>query len=381
MRKTNLRLGVVFVGAACIAMPLMGPTVAQAQSPAPTVVVSGLNNPRELSLTANGDLLVAEAGNGGSTKLGNGKNAQFVGPSGSVTLVRGASTASNQSPKRILTGFLSAASANGSGAVGSDGVSAQSLAHIYVQETWAPPPLPPFFGDQLGELFGARPHGVPTAVANISAFNQANDPDGQPFDSDPYGVLAYAPGKELVADAASNDVLTVNHGTVSLFHVFPNITTGRCAKKSDPNPQFPGCNFVPTALARNAKGDVFVTGLGSLVPGEGEIVELDPTGQTVMHTWSGFDAPVGIVLDHRGDIWVSQLFAPEANPPAPGIAGVVTEITTSGAQSNMDVPFPSGLAMGRAGNLYVSAFSIAPGSGLGGPGTSGQVWRINVGAG
>ena len=379
MRKTNLRRGVMLVGAACVAVPLIGNTVAQAQSPAATVVVSGLNNPRELSLTAHGDLLVAEAGDGGSTKIGNGKNAQFVGPSGSVTLVRHATTASNQSPHRILTGFLSASSAGGLQAVGSDGVSARSLANIYVQETWEPVTVPPFYGDQIGQLFDATPHGVPTAVANIAAYNQANDPDGQPFDSDPYSVLAYAPGKELVADAASNDVLSVNDGTVSLFHVFPNITTGRCAKKSDPNPQFPGCNFVPTALARNAKGDVFVTALGSLVPGAGEIVELDPTGQTVLHTWSGFDAPVGILVNHRGDIWVSQLLAPEATPPAPGIAGVVTEITTSGAQSNMDVPFPSGLAMDRSGNLYVSAFSIAPGTGLGAPGTSGQVLRISVG--
>ena len=44
----------------------------------------------------------------------------------------------------------------------------------------------------------------------------------------------------------------------------------------------------------------------------------------------------------------------------------------------MDVPFPAGIALDRHGNVYVSAFSILPGTGAGFPGvdTSGQVWRL-----
>jgi hypothetical protein len=183
-----------------------------------------------------------------------------------------------------------------------------------------------------------------------------------------------------VADAAANDIVSVSNGTDSVFHWFPNITTGKCAKRSDPNPSFPGCNFVPTALAQNKAGDIFVTGLGSLVPGEGEVVELDPTGATVLNTWTGFTAADGIAVDKAGDIYVSQLLAPEANPPAPQIAGVVTEIPTSGSDINTDVPFPSGLVLDKAGNLYVSAFSIAPSRGLGFPGTSGEVLRLTAGS-
>jgi sugar lactone lactonase YvrE len=110
------------------------------------------------------------------------------------------------------------------------------------------------------------------------------------------------------------------------------------------------------------------------------VVELDPTGATVLNTWTGFTAADGIAVDKAGDIYVSQLLAPEANPPAPQIAGVVTEIPTSGSDINTDVPFPSGLVLDKAGNLYVSAFSIAPSRGLGFPGTSGEVLRLTAGS-
>jgi hypothetical protein len=74
---------------------------------------------------------------------------------------------------------------------------------------------------------------------------------------------------------------------------------------------------------------------------------------------------------------VSQLFADEANPPFPGVVGVVTRIH-GGQRTSIDVPFPSGVAVDAWNNVYVSAFSILPGPGAGIPGvdTSGQVWRI-----
>jgi hypothetical protein len=375
--KFGTRIGVAL--ASTVVLSMLGSGVAQAQSPTVTVVVSGLNNPRELALTKSGDLLIAEAGDGGATKIGKGKGASYIGPSGSVSLVTDPSTGSNESPDRILTGFLSSSSKGGAEAVGSDGVSADSLAAIYVQETYFGPDVPPFFPDQEGQLLVAPKQGVPTEVTNISDFNQSANPDGQPFDSDPYAVLITGPGTELVADAAANDIVSVSNGTDSVFHWFPNITTGKCKKKSDPNPSFPGCNFVPTALAQNKAGDIFVTGLGSLVPGQGEVVELDPTGTTVLNTWTGFTAPDGIAVDKAGDIYVSQLLAPEPNPPVPQIAGILTEIQASGEPDiNTAVPFPSGLVLDKAGNLYVSAFSIAPGTGLGGPGTSGEVLRLSA---
>ena len=91
--------------------------------------------------------------------------------------------------------------------------------------------------------------------ANISAYEQANDPDGMGVDSNPYAVLALK-DKVLVADAAANTVFEVDrHGEVSVFHVFPNIVNDVTTTPNDdgpgydPTPEFPGAHFVPTSLA------------------------------------------------------------------------------------------------------------------------------------
>ena len=71
----------------------------------------------------------------------------------------------------------------------------------------------------------------------------------------------------------------------------------------------------------------------------------------------------------------NQLFAPQAHPVNPMVQGVLTKIR-NGHRTNTDVPFPAGIALDGHGNLFVSAFSIAPDTGLGVPNTSGQVWRL-----
>ena len=164
-----------------------------------------------------------------------------------------------------------------------------------------------------------------------------------------------------------------------MFHVFPNITTGPCATQQDP-PGFPGCNFVPTALATDAQGDVFVTGLASLVPGQGQVVELTPGGAHVMAVYSGLTAPDGVAIGPDGSIYVSQLTAkqPGAQPP---IAGLLTRISGA-SRTSANVPFPSGVQVDPSGNIYVSAFSVLPAQGAGIPNinTSGQVCVADVGA-
>jgi hypothetical protein len=64
-RKIVTRFGVAL--AAIMVLSMLSSGIAQAQSSTATVVVSGLNNPRELALTKSGDLLIAEAGDGGGT--------------------------------------------------------------------------------------------------------------------------------------------------------------------------------------------------------------------------------------------------------------------------------------------------------------------------
>jgi hypothetical protein len=87
----------------------------------------------------------------------------------------------------------------------------------------------------------------------------------------------------------------------------------------------------------------------------------------------GLQPPVVVSL-----LYVSQLFADEAAPVAPGAQGVLTKISRTGERTEMDVPFPAGLAVDRDNNVYVSVLSVAPEQGLGVPGvdSSGQIWRV-----
>lgn len=385
-RIREVAVASAFLAAVGVAVPQEAgaqPRAAHSQ-PSPVVVVSGLNNPRQLQLVGGtSQLLIAEAGKGGDTPVPGppGQDTTYVGATGSISAVWLPRRAHDTTPNRIVTGLMSAAGQDGSFAVGSDGVAARRpRGPIYIQETYAPADvLPaPFGTTQDGRLLAARPYGSTLrTVADISAYELANDPDGHGPDSDPYAVIARRHDL-LVADAAGNDVLRVDRwGHVHLFHVFPNVTTGACASQSDPGPAFPGCNYVPTSLATDRRGHVYVGGLSSETPGEGRVTELSADGRHVLRTWTGFSSVTGVAVDHRGTLYVSQLEAPEQNPIDPRVSGVLTRVRGN-QRTNVDVPFPAGVAVDSCGDVFVSAWSVASEAGLAGPTTSGQVWRLRM---
>jgi hypothetical protein len=382
--RTSIRIGAVLAVAAglCGFAPQSAIAHDDHGSKGPVVVVSGLNNPRQLDLVGEDELLIAEAGKGGDLATipdPEGGN-QGIGTSGSISAVFLPQFAKNTSPNRIVTGLMSGAGADGSFGIGSDGVAARSThGPIYIQETFFPKDALPesLARTQDGKLLKARPYSDRLhKVADISGFEAAHDPDGKGFDSDPYAVIARKHDL-LVADAAANDVLRVDkHGKVHLFHVFPNVRTGACATQSDPDPSHPGCNFVPTSLATDRHGNVYVGGLSSLTPGEAQVVKLSPDGKHVKRVWHGFTAVTGVAVSRDGTLYVSELFATEQHPADPQIQGVLTKIKSNGHRSHMDVPFPAGVVVNRHGTVFVAAWSVAPETGLAGPGTSGQVWRL-----
>jgi hypothetical protein len=344
----------------------------------PVVVVSGLNNPRQIVLVDGGagpELLIAEAGKGG-TVIGTGDDAQSVGLTGAISSVFNPASTVGSKPKRVVTGLLSGASPDGTFAVGSDGVAARfSGGKIYVQITYAPPDLvPPPVAAQSGKLLFAQHNGgVAFPAADISAVENT-DPDHQGFDSDPYAALARK-DDILVADAAGNDILRVGnqgYGPVTVWHVFPNILDGDCANRPPEGPgRNPGCDFVPTSLAQDAQGNIYVGALAGEAGGEGRVVKLDPSGKTVLKTWTGLTTVTGVAVGKDGSVYASELFGGSESAP-----GDLVKISPNGTRTVVTVPFPAGVAVDAADNVFVSAWSVATDAGFGPPNSSGQIWRL-----
>ncbi len=201
---------------------------AQAASPAaaPVVVVTKLNNPRQLAWADKGhrQLLIAEAGHGGTDGCFSGMEGETcLGLTGSISLVTDVALRRNSLPYRVVKNLPSAAGPDGSAATGPDGVTARGLNAIFIAETWAPPkdlPAKPAYQNLDGKLILASRTG-PVSYANIAKVELTQNPDGTDVNPNPYATLALPDGRVLVADAGGNDILAVKGGKVSVLTVLP----------------------------------------------------------------------------------------------------------------------------------------------------------------
>jgi len=339
------------------------------------VVVTKLDNPRQLAWADKGhrQLLIAEAGHGGTDACFTGPEGKAcVGLTGSISLADNPALRHNSLPYRLVKHLPSAAGADGSAAVGSDGVTARGLNAIFVAETYFPPaglPAKPGYG-LLGKLILGSRSG-PRAVADIAKVELTKNPAGGPVDTNPYGALAMPDGRVLVADAAGNDVIAVSGGKTSVFAVLPKHGCGghptpRCDRES-----------TPTSLALGPDGNVYIGELAHLEPGAARVWKYSPSGK--MLSWrGGFSSITGIAFGMHNEMYVSQLFGDAGPTSPPGL--LIKVMLRQNTQTSMPVPFPAGVAADLDGNVFVSAWSIAPASGVspgpGAPPVTGQVWKL-----
>ena len=324
-----------------------------------TVVADRLNNPRGLDLR-HGALYVAEAGRGGDTCIGDTPEEQTcVGLTSSITRVR------HGQQRRIVKGLMSIAGPDGTGAVGVDDVSIARrggglfmIATAFGCQDQLPPGLPPEFVRQNGKLLRGRAKRV---VADITAFECANDPDNQGVESDPYSVYAASNRHQVVADAAGDSILDVRDGQVSLLAVIP----------SSPN----GSDQVPTSVTRGPDGAYYV---GTLAEGAGNgganVWRIVPGHAPEVYI-SGLTAVVDIAFGPDGSLYASE-FVTDVTSEEP--TGAVVRIRPGGRRTVLgegSLFFPGGVAVDRHGRVYVANWSILPAAGSpeAPPGARGQV--------
>ena len=372
-RRRRVAMAVVAV-AAVSTVSAVGFAAKGTAAPTVTVVADGLNNPRGLAFV-DGHLWVAEAGSGGSECLptpGAPAVPTCFGLTGSIDRIDGSSV------KHVFTDIASSAASNGGQAVGADGISVSgdqiytvTAESDFAVPTGLSPALSAALFDQLGHLSrgSIEEHDQSLSpVSNVGAFDYAWSNQHKSLvpaqfpDANPYGV--FADGSHVfVADAASNtlDEVDSRNGSEKILAFVPNP---------------PHSDAVPTCVAEGPDGALYVGQLTGVGNGAGVANVYRWTAGTGLTVWkTGFSAITGCGFGKDGSFYVTELDKvgfPPSGPPG----GDVIKIAKNGTRTTLGTGqlfFPNGFAAGDDGAIYVSNWSVAPGSG---PGPHGQVVRI-----
>jgi hypothetical protein len=200
--------------------------------------------------------------------------------------------------------------------------------------------------DACGRLFQMGPHHSFREVANLVAYENANNPDRvHPGESDPYGILALN-HQRVVADAAGNDLLSVSDtGDISLLAVFPERDVGGI--RMDP---------VPTAVLQAHDGS-FIVGELTGVPfpvGAARLYRVVP-GQAPAVISDGFTNIIYLAEDRDGSILVLEIAENSLFSGDP--TGALIRVNRDGSRDTiMDqgLSSPTGVAVGDDGDLFIS---------------------------
>ena len=343
---------------------------------APVVVASGLDNPRQLSFDGHA-LYVAESGTGGDLACRPGPEGGEVcmGETGAVTKL------SWRGQQRALSGLPSIAAPDGTSATGPSDVAVDDGRYAVLMGLGADPALResadvPDFAELYGTLLtgklrwrhhpwskGRGDRLGPWVLADVSAHEASDNPDGAQVDSNPVGLWRGQWGW-VVADAGGNDVLGVSRwGDVSTLGVFPT-------RLVDPPPFLPPgqvpMDAVPTSAVPGPDGALYVSQLtgfpfpvgGSsiwrLAPGEAPTVYATGLTNVTDLAWQR-NRLYAVQLADAGLLGV-----PEGELPS----GSLVQVSTTGEHRVVadDLVAPYGVALGR-GAAYVTTCSVCPGAG------------------
>lgn len=282
-----------------------------------TVVMTGLDNPRGLTLRENGTLYVAEAGRGGSGPCAFIRGeVQCYGPSGAISRLRhGVQT-------RIVTGLPSYAPSSGRGATGPHDVSVRDGNKIYATVGLGgnPPAMRALFGPDFGWLMRIdEQHHTWTRFADISGYEVAANPDHGAVDSNPYGLLGGAGGR-IVVDAGGNSLLRVSGdgANISTIATFPSRAQGRFT------------DAVPTSVTVGPDGAYYVGELTGVpfVPGSSRVYRVVP-GQDPQVFLEGFSFILDLAFGPDDNLYVLE----HSSAPFPIGPGSLIRVAPDGTRT------------------------------------------------
>jgi hypothetical protein len=359
----SLRLCLLAVLAALCALIPAG-TAGAHRDKSPEVVASGLDNPRDLDVDRWGTVYVVEAGRGGSGPCvtNEATGTSCAGATGAVTQVR------HGEQRRVLEGLPSlAAQPAGDMALGPSDIFLRSWGGAYLTVGLGQNPAARAelgdLGPSFGQLYKISPSGHVRAVADISAYEAAANPDGGEFDSNPNSVTSTW-GRVFVVDAGGNSLLRVRRsGEISTVAVFPDrlITPPPGMGLPDPFPM----QAVPTNVVVGPDGALYVSQLTGFPfpPGAANIYRVEPGGAPEVYA-SGLTNVTDLAFDRHGNLYVVEIAANGLESGDP--TGALIKIRRDGSRETVlseGLVNPYGVAIGRDGDIYVSNHGAEAGAG------------------
>lgn len=366
----SIRTTLFVVLAAALAAVAAGAANARTSAWTQTTVATGLDSPRALTFSPNGDLLVAEGGHGGDV-------CKPMGPLGDHCIGLTSRITSVDTGTGALTPLVSglfSSSLGQEGITGVDGV-AESGGKLYATMTgfhqmfdgWTCANQP---ADCAAVLAAAKTEaGQLEHVSNGGTVQPVADVGGHDFDltvadptlsnpmegpnANPYGLVALPMGV-WVADAGANLLDWIpNDGSIDV--------SSRIAKNAAGG--FPN-DGVPTCVAV-MRGNLYAADLSGRLWERLGSFEPTPVTLAGVHHFTGC---VSDGLDHLYlvDMWSTPGPPIPAGPQSAAGTGAVLEYdrrtgATTTLASGLD--FPNGIALAKDGSLYVSVGSTCTATG------------------
>lgn len=362
MIQKNKALNLLMALMLCLGLVQIGPAPAMAAEG--RVIAGGLNYPRYMAVDDAGNIYVTEPGTGGSETLPLPPGQE--GPAGTRGNTGQVSKIAPNGTKTVIARGLPSYNSPDEGAVGPAGIvlSGNSL-YISTGASGAGVASLSQLPNEGSILRINISTGQITKVADLIAFEKANNPDPNAIDSDPYGLAMGPDGMLYAADAGGNDLLKVNPNTgqITLVAVMPGLAAPPgFTFPPGGNPNRGGraeLDPVTTGVAVGPDGTIYAGNLsgGPFPKGAARVARVTPDGR-VSYAASGLTMVTGVAIGPDKKLYVSELTEsvdfsktpPEIKP------GRVSRINADGSTVVVasGLLFPNGIAFDKAGNLYVT---------------------------